>query len=293
MPAMTRQKTKMKKSAFKTLTALVGGAAMMVIAGPAMAAPALSDAITFVQVDWNGVKTGTGGGGGVSEFKILDYAGGVSELLGATDTNIYATCIEQDQYLRTDNGGVQWFAVYTGISGMPSASGNITSDEEDVIRSILGSKFGEDFTDPDNPTARDSKDVKALQSILWEAGILAGDDLADDEIGTKADNAWGSDASIEAIAEGWLKEDLSGAAFVSLFALLSVDLYGNLEDLLDPTKTVDEVFRLSEEVPHSNWGQDFVTYLPGGSDIPLPVPAPILLMGLGLLGLGWTSRRRR
>ncbi len=161
----------------KMLMAAIGGAAMTFWVGQATATPAsplddLNNASTFVLLDWDSRVTKSSGGGGVSEFVIKDYAGG--ELLGALDASIYATCIEQGENLRTS--GSQWYAVFSGLVSMPSSTQGITGAEENVIANIIGAKFGDDFTVPGASPARDQDAVKALQSILWEAGG-AGDDL--------------------------------------------------------------------------------------------------------------------
>ncbi len=65
----------------------------------------------------------------------------------------------------------------------------------------------------------------------------------------------------------------SGANFVSLFSLISVDR--------------DDASGLFTLVT----GQDFVTYT-SGEGPGIPVPAPILLTGIGLLGLYRFSRKR-
>ncbi len=254
----------------KMLMAAIGGAAMTFWVGQSTATPAsplddLNNASTFVLLDWDSRVTKSAGGGGVSKFDIKGYDVG-GELLGALDASIYATCIEQGQNLRTS--GSQWYAVFSGLVGMPSSTQGITGAEENVIANIIGTKFGDDFTVPSVSSARDQDAVKALQSILWEAGG-SGDNLGDDDIAGSAVNAGG-----EILGEEWLKNaPFTGANFVSLFSLISVDR--------------DDASGLFTLVT----GQDFVTYT-SGEGPGIPVPAPILLTGIGLLGLYRFSRKR-
>jgi hypothetical protein len=239
----------------------------------------LNNANTFVLLDWNGRVTKSDGGGGVSEFVVKDYAVG-GELLGGSDTPVYATCIEQDQYLRTQ--GLQWYAVFPGIENMPSATQEITFSEETLISNIIGAKFGDDFTKPGVSTDRDQADVKAIQSILWEAGTggtTPVDDLVDDVIGSRADDAGG-----KALAEEWLQAAFfPNADAVSLISLISVGVKDTASN-----KAVDELLATDFQLVS---GQDFMTYTSGGGPR-IPVPAPILLTGLGLLLLNRFSRRR-
>ena len=251
----------------KMLMAAIGGAAMTFWVGQATATPAstlddLNNASTFVLLDWDSRVMKSAGGGGVSKFDIKGYDVG-GELLGGVNTSIYATCIEQGENLRTS--GSQWYAVFSGLVGMPSSTQGITGDEENVIANIIGAKFGDDFSVP-GASARNQDDVKALQSILWEAGG-AGDNLADNLISN-------NDAGGQGQGQDWLTESISSANFVSLFALISVDR----------NSASNSGFSLVT-------GQDFVTYT-SGEGPGIPVPAPILLTGIGLLGLYRFSRNR-
>ena len=250
--------------------ATICSATMLLSAGQALAIPDLSGASTFVSLDWKGRVTKSSGGGGVSKFVIKSYAG--QPLLGGLDAPIYATCFEQSEYLRTT--GDQWYAVFPSLAGLPSYGMGINADEESTIANILGSKFGANFTEPGLSTSRNVDDVKAIQSILWEAGATADDDLADNVIGDPADDAGG-----KARAETWLKESLPSAS-IDLFGLISVDLTGDL---------TDGVMASDFEVVS---GQDFVTYkIPSGSPR-IPLPAPLMLLGAGLLTLYRFSGRR-
>ncbi|MGB5672787.1 MAG: hypothetical protein WBM71_19800, partial [Sedimenticolaceae bacterium] len=83
-----------------------------------------------------------------------------------------------------------------------------------------------------------------------------------------------NDAGGQDRGQEWLlAEPVDVQNFVSLFALISVD-----------RNDTSGLFTLAT-------GQDFVTYTSGeGPNI--PVPAPILLTGIGLLGLYRFSRKR-
>jgi len=275
----------MKNKMLKTLTALFGGTAMMLIASPALAVPALTDASAFIKLDWID-RDPVAGGGGVSEFQIDAYAGTPLVTLGAIDDSVYATCIEQGEYLRT---GSEWYAVYTpGIAGMPSATEDINFLEEDVIRNILGSRFGEDFTLPGASTVRSTTDVRALQSILWEAGQTGTgdgeDDFSDGDIEGGARNTDGGEALAEDWLDDWLTNGLDpDAKFVTLFTLVSVDLLSS--------STGKEVAALGASDFKIVSGQDFLTYEQAGA--PVPVPAPLTLMGLALFGLAYKARARK
>jgi hypothetical protein len=269
---------------YKMLMATLCGAAVALWAGQASASPVvplddLSNASTFVLLDWNTRVTQSNGGGGVSEFIVEDYAVG-GELLGGADTPVYATCIEQDQYLRTQ--GLQWYAVFPGLENMPSATQDITFSEELLVANILAAQFGDDFTRPGAATDRDVEAVKAIQSILWEAGTggaTPADDLADGTIGSRADDAGG-----KVLAEQWLDAaPFSNANTVSLISLISVGLKDSALNKALAELSADDFQLVS--------GQDFLTYTSGGGP-GIPVPAPILLTGLGLLGLYRFSRRR-
>jgi hypothetical protein len=250
--------------------AAICSATLMLSAGQALAIPDLTRASTFVLLDWNKRVTKSSGGGGVSRLIVQDYAG--QQLLGGAGAPIYATCFEQSEYLRTS--GDQWYAVFPSLVGLPSAGMGINTAEESTIANILGAKFGADFTETGASTARNIEDVKAIQSILWEAGATAGDDLADDLISGPADNAGGKDR-----AEDWLKEKLPIAS-LDLFGLVSVDLTGDRSDgIMASDFTVVR-------------GQDLATYkIPSGSPR-IPLPAPLMLVGVGLLGLYRFSGRR-
>jgi hypothetical protein len=179
-------------------------------------------------------------------------------LFGSLNASVYASCFEQAQYLKK---GSEWYAVFPFLAGLPSATGGIDMAEQEVIRAIIGDKFGDEFTVPGNSTARDTEDIKALQSILWDAG--------NGELGTSIEN---NDAGGKVLAENWLNTPRVSPDFVTLYALVYVN--GS------PTSGFSY-----------GTGQDFVTYLPGGSPS-IPLPAPLMLVGLGLLGLYRFSGRR-
>ncbi|MGB5564101.1 MAG: hypothetical protein WBN02_17485 [Sedimenticolaceae bacterium] len=256
------------------LKALSGAclAAFFVTEAQALPAP-LPDANFFVKLEKTG-RPSPAGGGGVSEFKVLNYANSDGSVISADglfgpkqDSLIYATCIEKDEYVQ----GTSWYAVFTGLFGSPSATGGINYPEEDTISRVLGGEFGENFNKPGN-SGFDSADVKALQAMLWEAGETTGNDLEDGVSGESVGN--NSDTAND-LATTWAANYATGdLPALTLYSLINVDWdRDNQKFVLDGN------------------GQDFLTYLPGGGPN-IPVPAPILLTGIGLLGLYRFSRKR-
>lgn len=245
------------------LMAAVCGAAMTLMAGTATALPDLGLASTFVQLDWE-ERPWAAGGGGVSRFTVDGYRDGSGNntdtgLFGSLNASVYATCFEQDQYLDKSS---QWYAVFLGLEHLPTATAGITSEEQGVISAIVGAKFGDDFTEPTTDN-RNRDDIKALQAILWEAGETTDNDLLDQTISSTASGG-------QSGGQAWLGQHYNGLldpAFVNLFALVHV-----IEDT-----NADSGFRFGNK-------QDFMTYDVSQSP-PIPLPAPLLLVGVGLFGL--------
>jgi hypothetical protein len=266
----------------KILKPLVGLTLAGVFTAQAWALPALSESVTFVKLDWLSRPVPVDGGG-VSRFEVQAYkadAGSAITYSGIFGTAndptttaddavvnpvIYATCIEQAEYL---DKGSEWYAVFLGLEGAPSHTSGISfAPEEQIITRVLLNEFGENFQKPDN-SGFDTSDVSALQAMLWEAGKTGTDDLTGG-VTTTISGYPNADDTASAWAQTYKTGDTAG---ISLFSMVRVDL-SNGQFVVDTN------------------GQDFLTYKPGGGPN-IPVPAPVLLMGLGALGLYRFARRR-
>ena len=208
------------------------------------------------------------GGGGLSQFQIDGYLGAdgnatASEIFGPAGTGsyVYATCMEYDQTWSTSS---TWYAIYDNLVGQPSATGNINGDEAALIERVLTTEFGTSFDGTESQA-----DIAALQALVWEAGE-GGDPLDDFSDGDVAGRGTGGAST----AEGWIGTYAAGLDQVTAYALVT---QGRSND--------GSFYDLRR--------QDFMTYLPSADEAPpIPVPAPILLTGIGLLGLHRFSRKR-
>ena len=253
------------------LPQILAGIALAVLLTADVAAGPL---LGYVQLDNIG-RVVPAGGGGVSEFRIGNYAASAqaysdrnfstSGILGNKDGSVFATCIEYDQTWDTSN---RWYAIYAGLVDQPSATGDITTGEAGLIERVLSGEFGLDF-ETTGPESRASK-VKALQALLWEAGSL-GPNTDDFANGLVADRGTGG----EALAEDWLTEYATGVDEVVTYALVTVKWDSTRGTFVDAGR------------------QDFFTYGPEPSGGPgVPTPVPLLLLGVGLLAMRGVNRGR-
>jgi hypothetical protein len=265
----------MKPNTCRKALTIVALAALFTAEVQAQPALTLSDANFFIELQKTG-RPAPAGGGGVSTFKVKSYADsdrvdlGNDGLFGTVlQSEIYGTCIEKQEYVESNS----WYAVFIGLERSPSATSGITSTEEMIISRVLGAEFGADFKKPDN-SGFDIGDVQTLQAMLWESGETASNDLADgvsgESVGRDAAN---SDASTWAVtyASGQLPA-------LTMYSLINVDI-----------NAATNGFEVDDN------GQDFLTYVRGfrpSSSFGIPVPAPIFLTVLGLLGLYRFSRKR-
>lgn len=250
-------------------------------------AQASAGIIGYVELKHDGLDPAVLSGGGRSEFIVNKYVFGNatdgwteqnSGLFGDSGAVLYASCIESTETIVV--GETRWYAIDNSIVGAPS-SGNITANEAALIEKVLSQKFGANFQKPDN-SAVDPAAMTALQSLFWDAARFDGLNGAT----PTPSNEWGQKGAVEALING-----LSTTINVDTYALIRVNDYVPASG--DPAASFQgSNFNFAPE-----YGQDFLTYLPKrnppGSDTPVPVPAPLLLFGTGLLGLYGTLRRRR
>jgi len=251
-----------KNNWLKTLMGFIFAALFAV---EAQAVPDLTQASFFVKLKHK-QTVAPAGGGGVSRFEVEAYADGAGtsgELFGILGSSVFATCIEEHEGRESRS----WYAVYLGLEGAPSATGGINFEEQNTIARVLGAEFGDNFQNTAN-SDYDSANVTALQAMLWEAGESTANDLTDSNGVSE-----GLGSAANTLADTWVSNYTSGdIPGLTLYSLINVD-------------------RSNGDFSVDDNGQDFLTYLPGGGP-GIPLPAPILLLGLGLLGLNHFGRKR-
>lgn len=254
----------------------------------ALAATPFSNAVSspvlgYVDLTHTGTHHGVHGGG-VQEFKIgtlydeNQNSSGDTTALGNVlkavqnaqgDGNsglVYAICTEYDQTLRRQKR----YALQQGLAGAPSSTNDINNSEDHYIKQVLTTKFRNSLFDK---TASDyATNIGGLQASLWEAGATATSRAGTDNNEPEDDFANGQiDISTAAIgtshqstANDWFSEKLL-AANVTTYVLIA-----------------------------EGSGQDFAFFVPkedpSGGDTPMPAPATLLLISLGLLGSRFIKR---
>lgn len=230
---------------------------------------------TFFGVNGGGVQIFSIGTQYDADENVTDQTSIVGSVLQATQNAqgdsssglIYAICTEYDEYLTTTSR----YALYQGLDGAPSATGDITTNEARFIDQVLTAKFGGTLFD--NSIVDYAANIRGLQALLWEAGTDKNSRAAvsanadQEDFLNKTIDMTANTGTGKATAEAWLKDDnFPGLDRVTTYVLIP-----------------------------DGQQQDFAFFLPqnlvppSSSTPPLPVPGTLLLISLGLLGfrLGW------
>jgi hypothetical protein len=256
----------------KLILSIFGAALAGLWSVQASAAP-----IGYVELTLDRRTEGGWNGGGRGEFSINRYAdeyGNLEDTGIFGSTILYASCIEHAETVNYSKP--RWYAIHETLAGAPS-SGGMSTDEANLIEQVVSQKFGLDFLQTDNTF--NNTEMAKLQSLLWDAG----------DPGKSATNPTGSWGLAANVVDDLIEE---------LTNIVSIQSYALVRVVGLPPTSGDTITQVGEQAPQFDFnvveGQDFFTYLAKPDDSTgIPVPAPLLLFGTGLLGLYGASRRRR